>query len=250
MASSTPAAEPITVIDSHVHLYPESELDNLAWLTPENPLWGQHSVEELRAAADPESSDSSTTPAPSRLAGFIYIEADRKNGSGRDWTGPLAEMSWVSRIATGRPRDGEGHTAADAALCLAIVPWAPVHLGPAQLEKYLAQAEEAAGEKTWSLVRGFRYLLQDKEPGTGLKDEFVAGLKLLGKKGYVFDVGVDQHRRGRAQLDECVELIDRAHEGVPEDEKVTFIISKFNSRDPRLLLTSFCPIASSLECEN
>jgi L-rhamnono-1,4-lactonase len=230
MAPSTPT--PVPIIDSHIHLYPESEIDTLAWYKSDSPLGGQHSVAEFRAAAEPASSSD----APSPLAGFIFVETDRKNDSGRDWTAPLAEISWISRIATGRPRAGEGHTAADAALCLGVVPWAPLPLGPAQLEKYLEQAEEAAGEETWSLIKGFRYLLQDKEAGTGLGDEFVAGLKMLGKKGFVFEVGVDQHRRGRTQLDECVEMIDRAHDGVPEEEKVVFIISKLS---PPLLLVSF-----------
>lgn len=207
------------IIDSHIHLYPESELDTLAWYTPDSPIGGQRSIEEYRAA---------TSASSDRLKGFIFVETDRKNGpEGRDWAdGPLAEVSWVSRIATGKPRSGEGHDAADAALCLAVVPWAPLPLGPEELGAYLARAEEAAGAETWALVKGFRYLLQDKPAGTGLGDGFVEALKVLGRKGYVFEVGVDQHRRGRTQLDECVEMIDRAHEGVAEEEKVGFVISK------------------------
>ena len=44
--------------------------------------------------------------------------------------------------------------------------------------------------------------------------------------GFVFDLGIDQHRRGRIQLEEAVDMIDRAHDGVPEDEKVVFILSE------------------------
>lgn len=98
-------------------------------------------------------------------------------------------------------------------------------LGQEELEKYLAQAEEVAGEETWEKVKGFRYLLQDKPNGTALEDRFIEGLKVVGKKGYVFDLGVDQHRRGRLQLEEAVEMIDRAHEGVEEEEKVVFILN-------------------------
>jgi L-rhamnono-1,4-lactonase len=110
---------------------------------------------------------------------------------------------------------------------LGFVPWAPLTLGPEELGKYLEKAEAEAGKETWAKVKGFRYLLQDKENGTALGDGFIESLKVLGRKGFVFDVGVDQQRRGRVQLEEAVEMIDRAHEGVEEGEKVVFILSEF-----------------------
>ncbi|KAI1806071.1 hypothetical protein F4811DRAFT_512724 [Daldinia bambusicola] len=92
------------------------------------------------------------------------------------------------------------------------------------MERYLELAEREAGA-SWPKVRGFRYLLQDKPHGTMLQDGFIESLKLLGRRGFVFDLGVDQHNRGRTQLEEVVEMIDRAHDGVPEDQRVTFIIN-------------------------
>jgi L-rhamnono-1,4-lactonase len=229
-------APPIPIIDSHIHLYPEAELSTLAWHTPDHPLTGRHSLEEFHAAVTKTNTTATTaktegsgspTPPPPLIKGFVFIETDRNNSSAKDWTAPLQEIAWLRRIVTGKPRPGEGHTAADAALCLAIVPWAPVALGPSQLEKYLVSAEEAAGPATWAKVKGFRYLLQDKPNGTALETNFIEGLKLLGRKGYVFDLGVDQHRRGRVQLEEAVDMIDRAHDGVEEEEdKVVFILSK------------------------
>ncbi|KAL2017620.1 hypothetical protein VTK56DRAFT_1888 [Thermocarpiscus australiensis] len=212
MASSQSTSVPI--IDSHIHLYPESEVSTLAWCSPESPLAGQRSVDEFRAA----------TGSPSHLAGFVFVEADRKNDDSRDWTAPLQEIAWMRRIATGQPKSGEGHSEHDAKLCLGLVPWAPLSLGPEQVEKYLDAAEREAGP-AWGKVKGFRYLLQDKPNGAGLSDAFIESLKLLGRKGYVFDVGVDQHRRGRIQLEETVEMIDRAHEGVEENEKVVFVLN-------------------------
>jgi len=205
----------IPIIDSHIHLFPEAELPTLSWWTPESQLNSRRSVEDFRAQAG----------SPPQLQGFVFIEVDRKNDDSKDWTAPLQEIEWLRRIVTGEPRAGEGHTAEDAKLCLGIIPWAPVVLGPDQLEKYLAQAEEKAGP-AWAKVKGFRYLLQDKPNGTAIGDDFIAGLKVLGKKGFVFDLGVDQHRRGRLQLEEAVDMIDRAHDGVEEDEKVVFILSK------------------------
>ncbi|KAK0638750.1 hypothetical protein B0T16DRAFT_230453 [Cercophora newfieldiana] len=205
-----------SIIDSHIHLFPEAELDTHNWYkTPDPPFEGRRSVEEFQ----------SQTGSPPELAGFVFIEADRKNDDSKDWTLPLQEIAWISRIVTGKPRPDEGHTPEDAKLCLGIIPWAPVVLGAEQLEKYLAQAEETAGPEAWGKVKGFRYLLQDKPNGTALGDKFIEGLKVLGKKGYVFDLGVDQHRRGRIQLEEAVDMIDLAHDEVEEDEKVVFILN-------------------------
>ncbi|KAI1389882.1 amidohydrolase 2 [Hypoxylon trugodes] len=212
-------ADDIPIIDAHIHLFPESELDTLAWSKPDNPLYKQHSIEEYRAATE------GSTPK-----GFIFIETDRKNDlaagdkDGSGWKDPLAEVSWVKRIITGQPKPGEGHTKDDASLCVAYIPWAPLPSGVAAMEKYIELVKQEAGE-SWSKVRGFRYLLQDKPNGTMLQDNFIESLKLLGRLGLVFDLGVDQHNRGRAQLEEVVEMIDRAHEGVPEDQRVTFIIN-------------------------
>ncbi|KAI3322508.1 amidohydrolase [Xylariaceae sp. AK1471] len=212
-------AADIPIIDSHIHLYPESEISTLAWCTPENPLSKQHSVEEYKAAA-----------ASSPPKGFIFVETDRKNDldagvkDGSGWEYPLMEVSWLKRIVTGQPKANEGHSKEDASLCAAYIPWAPLPSGPAAMEKYIELVKKEAGE-SWPKVKGFRYLLQDKPSGTMLQDDFIESLKLLGRKGFVFDLGVDQHRRGRAQLEEVVEMIDRAHDGVPEDEKVVFIIN-------------------------
>lgn len=203
------------IIDSHIHLYPLSELPTLAWHTPTHPLASQHSVADYRAA----SGDAA--------AGFIFLETDRHNAQSTSWTAPLAELSFLKRVVTDSPLPGEGHGPGDGALCLAVVPWAPVNLGREKVEEWLAVAEETAGAETWGRVKGFRYLLQDKPDGTGLAGGFVEGLKVLGRRGFVFDLGVDQHRRGKRQLDEAVAIVDAAHDGVPEGEQVVFILSEF-----------------------
>lgn len=215
----------LPIIDSHIHIYPESEVPNLAWATPDHPLAGQFSLDQYKRA-------SRTAPS---LLGFIFVETDRKHdlaaiaSGGAEaeaaWDGPLKEVRWLKRVALGTPLDGEGHAPEDKSLCLAIVPWAPIICGADILERYIARVEEEAGE-AWPKIKGFRYLLQDKPHGTMLEDKFIEGLKYLGKRGFVFEVAIDQHRRGRKQLEETVEMIGRAHEGVPDEEKVTFIISE------------------------
>ncbi|KAL2132460.1 hypothetical protein VTI74DRAFT_3766 [Chaetomium olivicolor] len=215
----------VPTIDTHIHLFPSSEISSLAWCAPDHPLARQHSISDFLTA----------TSSPSNLSGFIFVETDRHNASSTDWSSPLQEIAWMRRLATGQPRPGEGHSPGDARLCLAFVPWAPVNLGPEKLGKYLAQVEEVAGPELWGKIKGWRYLLQDKPNGTALREEFVEGLKMLGRKGYVFDVGVDQHRRGRVQLEEVVEMIDRAHEGVEEGEKVVFVLNHLCKPDLTIL---------------
>lgn len=222
---------PVPIIDSHIHLFPSSEIDTLAWADPSSPLYKQHSVAEYRAAI---------AANHDLVSGFIFLETDRKTtdlSTSADasptagWEEVLKEVSFLSRIASGRARDGEGHEAKDKDLCLGIVPWAPLPAGPEVLGRYIDAVRETCArdgdEATWGKVKGFRYLLQDKPARTMLAPPFIEALRLLGREGLVFDVGVDLHRRGRAQLEEVVEMVDRAHEGVPEGEKVTFILSMF-----------------------
>jgi L-rhamnono-1,4-lactonase len=210
-------AEPslsIPIIDSHVHLYSEDDLDQLSWMIPGHPLAGPHTLEVYSEAIG----------SPNNLRGFVFIETDRKNGDGADWEQPLREISMLKGIASEASRNDLPKSTKHAKL-LAIIPWAPLQNGPAKLQEYLDAAQKAAGH-LWPRIKGFRYLLQYKPNGTMLDDGFIDSLKLLGRKGYVFEVGIDQHRRGRLQLEEAVDMIDRAHDGVPEEEKVVFILSE------------------------
>lgn len=58
-----------------------------------------------------------------------------------------------------------------------------------------------------------------------LQPRFIEGLRWLGEQGYSFDLGVDQRSGGLWQLDEAIEMVHRAHNGLPEDKKVTVVIS-------------------------
>lgn len=221
---------PVPILDTHIHLYPLSEAPTLAWNNPDHPLWGQRSLTEYK---------STTASSHDLLSGFIFLETDRSNDESDPspeggWKHPLAEVSFLARIAAGKPREGEGHEVKDAGLCKGIVPWAPVPAGAEVLGRYIESVKEVCerdgdAATTWGKVKGFRYLLQDKPEGVMLQDGFVEGVKLLGRKGLVFDVGVDLHRRGRGQLEEVVELVERAHRGVDEKEKTVFILSELCS---------------------
>ncbi|KAF5718856.1 hypothetical protein FMUND_5024 [Fusarium mundagurra] len=216
----------IPVIDSHIHLFPASETSSLSWYTNDHPLAGQHSVDQYREATTSESS----------LAGFIFIETDRKHDlkSGEldcsGWREPLNELAWIKRIALGQPRPGEGHSIKDKELCLGIVLWAPLPSTADAMKLYLLKAEEAAGS-AWSKVKGFRYLLQDKPDGTMLQDIFIENTKLLGRRGFTFDVCIDLHRRGERQIKDLVTFAKLARENVSEDEKVVLVLDHFCKPD-------------------
>lgn len=194
----------------------------MAWCEPSNPLRKQQSLDEYEDA----------TGAPPSLEGFIFLETDRKHDlsrgakDGSGWEMPLVEVDWLKRIALGTPKPGEGHRAEQAKLCLAIIPWAPLPSGAEVLERYVQEVAKHA-EGSFAKIKGFRYLVHDKPKATMLQKDFIDGLKWLGRKGFVFDLGVDLHSGGKWQLEEAVEMVEKAHEDVEEGDKVTIIISKF-----------------------
>lgn len=193
------------IIDSHIHLYAASHLRNLAWapsLTDGHVLKTQNSVAEYRAA---------TQSQPS-LAGFVFIETDRKSSlSDTDWQHAIEEIEFLRRIKSGVPVEGEGHTPEDKDLLLGAVAWAPVATDEPALDRYLEQAQTAQDFRSSDgLVRGFRYLLQDKPKGHMLESEMWKGLLLLEQAGCkTFDLGVDFRQGGHWQLTEAVQMLQK-----------------------------------------
>lgn len=225
----------IPIVDSHVHLWPQAHLPTIAWHSDNNPLGAQYSVDEYHSATNHSSSTSSSPSSPPKstyLRGFIYIEVDRVSSADEagehGWRHVLDEVSYVTRIATGNPVVGEGHSASQSELLLAFVPWAPVPQGPAALERYMSLVRERTrADEVWLKVRGVRYLVQDKPMGTMMTQSFVEGLKWLGRQRLAFDLGVDARQGGLAQLRQAVSMMRRVYDGVDEREQVVIIISKF-----------------------
>jgi L-rhamnono-1,4-lactonase len=228
----------IPIVDSHVHLFPQTHAPTLAWQTPDGPLFAQYSVDEYRAAVE---SDVVSTAVPRQsqekkntpflLRGFVFLEADRISSLDEDaggWNHALDEVSLIARIASGTPVAGEGHLPTDGALCLGIVPWAPVPGGPPALEKYVAAVRQrVASDAVFHRICGIRYLVQDKPAGTMLRDDFIAGLKWLGKRHWTFDIGLDARQDGVSRLQEALAMIQKAHDGVEDQDRVVFILGEF-----------------------
>ena len=234
-----------SVVDSHIHLYPRTELSSLAWCKEGHPLHGQYSIKEYL-----EATDDLCKASNQKLRGFVFVETDRKSSleSEVGWEEPLRELDWIKRIADGTPRTGEGHEPQHANLCLGIVLWAPLPLGSEAVSRYLGRAKDRAGS-TWQLVKGLRYLVQNKPPGTMLSDKFIDALRWMGRNGLAFDLGVDVRSGGLWQLTEAIEMIRRAHQGLPEQEKVTVVTSKHQS-DATLNCAILSPHQLQTTCVN
>lgn len=225
MAQQLSMSHRIPIVDSHIHLYPATHLPTLAWHSPDNPIGTQHSVDEYRQAVtrDPKAFDASNT----FLRGFVFIETDRlsslsENDAKLGWKYALDEISFLSRIASGTPLMGEGHSEGDKDICLGIVAWAPVPAGPEALARYITLAKARAGE-SWGKFKGMRYLLQDKSRYVALKPDFISGIQYLGKIGLSFDLGVDARQGGMWQLDQAIQMMNKVYDG---DSRTTIIISK------------------------
>lgn len=205
----------LPIVDSHIHLYAGTHLNRLNWtadLPDDHPLNRQNSIEQYQNAS----------AAAKSLRGFIFLETDRKSGlQDHEWEGALEEVSFLVRIAEGKPIAGEGHTMADKALVLGIVPWAPIPAGPEALARYMAEVRKRAGN-SFHKVKGVRYLLQDKPAGTMLSQSFLESLQALGNQHLSFDLGIDSRSGGLHQLEEACEMLDRV---CADDTHVRVIIN-------------------------
>jgi L-rhamnono-1,4-lactonase len=214
---------PQTILDSHIHLWPRETANPAghAWMTPSDmPLAKPHLLDHYRQAS---------SASDVEVEGVVYVETDVRyeipNGKVSDWAkGPLDEIGFLRNTIE------RHYDARDVNLLVGLVPWAPIDQPTSVLEEYLTLAEEIAGPQTWQRIKGFRFLLQSILDQLAfeqlvLSNNFVANLKLLGRRGFSFDVGVDQHRAGTWQMELMHRAIVMARDGVPEAEQVILIVN-------------------------
>nr|OQO16914.1 hypothetical protein B0A51_16055 [Rachicladosporium sp. CCFEE 5018] len=219
---------PSSLIDSHIHLWPASASNKNAhtWMTPGMPLAKPHLLSNYLLATQDKTVTTARNPT---VEGVVYVETDRAllppTSDLTSWAAEaLKEITFLLSIVSG-DYGPEANTK-----LLGIVLWAPMDQPTSTILEWLELAEQTAGSETWKRVKGFRFLLQ------GLREEakfrevvldgpFVKNLKILGRRGFSFDLGVDQHSSGAWQLEIVEQAMRRAHEGVEEGEKVTFIVN-------------------------
>ena len=216
------------IIDSHIHLWPKESAneDGHAWMTPGMPLAKSHLLSDYCQAARQH---QYRNPSQTIVEGVIYIETDVRydapHGDLSIWAkGPLDEIKFLRSIVEGE------HGERDSRLLLGLVLWCPMNQPPSVLEEYLRLAEEAAGKETWKRVKGFRFLLQSIYDQRKFQDlvfssDFITNLGILGKRGFSFDVGVDQRCGGVWQLEALVVSMWTAQTKLLEHERPVFIIN-------------------------
>lgn len=257
---------PLSIIDSHIHLWPESMANEQghAWMTPGMPLakpqipedyfraseqqQEQEEQQEQQEQQEKEEEDDPSSSSSSKpiLKGIIYVETDVRYStpppttptpptisSLQSWTrGPLQEIQFLRSIITG------SYGSHASGKLLGIVAWAPMTQPPLILSQWLQLVQDEAGEQTWLRIKGFRYLLQfisEKEVFENVvvrNENLIENLEILGQRGLVFDVGVDQRSGGIWQLEGMVRVMQKVwargeEKGVPVEERVVFVINHF-----------------------
>lgn len=191
------------------------------------PLAREHLLEHYYEASrqNGHSGDISTT-----VEGVVYVETDVRyeipSNDLSSWAkGPLDEIYFLRTIVEGQ------YGQRDSQMLLAIVAWAPMDQPTPIFEEWLHLAEKTAGPETWTRIKGFRFLLQaisDQAQFESLvfSKDFIDNLKILGRRGFSFDVGVDQHSGGIWQLEAMAKAMHLAHQNVTgEEEKVVFVLN-------------------------
>ena len=187
-------------IDAHIHLFLSSHLDRLAWMTPTNPLRSSYSTDEYTAAS-----------SSSNLEGFIFVETDRSHTLPHPPFTPSKVAAHLEHalseieFAVGIHR----HPQVGQPKLLGMVPFAPLPLGKEGMEAWASVLPEGAE----AIMKGVRYLVQDKPSGTINAESFVQGIRWVLERDWVFDLGVDLRSGGVWQLNETVEALYEAIEG-------------------------------------
>ena len=194
-------------------------------MTPGMPLAKPHLLSDYLKTSRQDDSDDSDI----EVEGVVYVETDVRystpTGEVAAWAkGPLDEIKFLRSIIEGE------NGARDGKLLIGLVPWAPMDQPLSTFQEYLRLAEETAGESTWARIKGFRYLLQfrvDQEQFRNLVlgDRFITNLIELGRKGFAFDIGVDQRSGGLWQLEIVAQAMHMVQKQVSDNEQPIFIIN-------------------------
>ena len=190
------------LVDSHIHIWAQSQLDTLAWQTKDGPLYSQFSIDQYEEAAQHGKGRDD------EIAGFVFVEADRKFSLNPvNWTEPVNEFKYALAISRGSV--GEGYTVENSKLLRGFVGWGPIPLGFYGMSQYVTELRELCDseEELRRVLKGFRYLVQDKPLGTCTTEDFSEGVRWCGQNGYVFDLGVDFQNCRRPQLEEALQLV-------------------------------------------
>ena len=190
------------ILDSHIHLYSLANIPLLHW-DEGNPLHGNRRLDEYI-----ENSQSTQFD----VEGVVWIECDAKIDLTQGLKGlenPIEEYLYICRNINGKLLPEEGVlTPFKRRLIKAMITFAPMPLGSAGVEEYV-KALKTRNSSEFHLVKGFRYLIQDKPPLTISDPHFVSSFQWLDSNGYVFDLGIDMRSGGLWQFKETLEVFKK-----------------------------------------
>lgn len=181
------------ILDSHIHLI--DDLLKHIWLREQpDELAGNHRLTEYTTSKDPRYT----------VNGIVWIEALCSHVLDDGIEGmrnAIDECKYVLRYNT---KTLEGEDSGRPGYVKAMIPLIPLPWGE-KITEFVDVLQKELGDQ-YKLVKGYRYLFQDKPPKTMLDPKAVEGLKWLEANNYVFDYGIDVHNGGIWQFEESVEL--------------------------------------------
>lgn len=158
---------PFPIVDSHLHIW-DASVCRIPWLPTVPVLNRSFSLCDYNDGCGSVAVDA-----------MVFLECDVDPAS------VIPETAWVTEQAKGDPRIG------------AIVAHAPLERGNAVLPHFDQLA-------SFPLVRGVRRLLQQEaDPEFCLRPGFIEGVKLLGRRGWSFDICVTYR-----QMESVIRLAD------------------------------------------
>lgn len=183
------------IVDSHIHLFAENGSYSLRWMEPGHKLQSDHTEKEYLENDEHLSPDF-------RLEGYVVIEADaetRDRAGPEGWKPSIEECKFFFEHESNRP---------DSRM-LGAMPWAPMVDGKEAVNEYHTQLMNSMGPKSAKLIKGYRYLVQDKPDGQLLLPHFIESFQWLADNDLAFDMGIDAHLRGFKQFEELEQLLKK-----------------------------------------
>ena len=145
------------IVDTHVHVWDVSKL-SYPWLVDVPFLNKTFNLDDYRKAC-----------GGIRVEKMVFVQCECDPVQHWD------ELVWITELAKKAEPRLKG-----------IVPWAPLELGPGAEEELAKMAKNP-------LVKGIRRIIQfEPDMEFCLKPDFIAGVKLLPKYGFSFDVCIDR----------------------------------------------------------
>eukprot|EP01117_Protostelium_nocturnum_P016608 TRINITY_DN6613_c0_g1_i1.p1 TRINITY_DN6613_c0_g1~~TRINITY_DN6613_c0_g1_i1.p1 ORF type:complete len:353 (+),score=108.51 TRINITY_DN6613_c0_g1_i1:113-1171(+) len=218
----------VNIVDTHIHLWPQSHIANgINWMSESKPcsLYKQLCVNEY----------VDCLPSQHNVSSFIFVEADRRYNEevDQDWSEHCREFEYACQVAEGGKNNtqGEGFNGENGKMIVGYVAWAPINKGSSVCDQYLQKLLQVKNSDP-SLLKGFRYLIQDKPDGSFLSEKFIEGVQWCGKNNFHFEICLDYQNRGELHIQEAAQLVKKVNQD--SQQQTLLVIDHMGKPDLRL----------------